>query len=382
MYATMKVETYNEIFNDTFCLEYLFEIKRNINNIETKSIFSNFIITVLPIIMTEIQKLLHSEKLLDKKNFYNTPYQKIVENKRHKILKTSIHNPVMNRIASEMGINFSECVYDLNISVSGNELLLFNFAMYEDIREYDDYVWSSLALLNADISNTILTALNVDLDCRKILQELSSKILSITTNIINNIAPTRYSYATANLFSTSQNLQKCDKFLILYRYEIIKSLTILAKWIDDFSLETVSLYSSFNHFILKIKAIIIHVLGRDFYEINTFFSQQIKSQLNKANINDDFYRLNGLMRTNLHYSKIQIFTSEQENFLKKKQDIYLKILIDNFDSAININLSDEVNLMTGFCNECICKGYNAEYIKENFERLYTNFINSGMHKLF
>lgn len=115
--------------------------------------------------------------------------------------------------------------------------------------------------------------------------------------------------------------------------------------------------------------------------MNTIFFQQIKSQLNKANINDDFYRLNGVMRNNFHYSKIQVFTSEQENFLKEKQDIYLKILIDNFDSAININLSDEVNLMTGFCNKCICKGYNSEHIKENFERLYTNFINSEMHKL-
>lgn len=378
----MKNVSYNEIFNDTFCLEYLFEIKRNISDSENKLIINKIIYIVIAVYITEIHTFLDKEKLVSKKDFFNKPYGEIVNKKRHTILKSTIHSNLMSELISKMGIDFSKPVYDLSITISENDLTSINFALYREMLEYDDYIWSSLAILNKDICDAIINAYDCNKTSTELLQYMNENVLNICKEIETNNVLERYSYSAYKLFNDDIDLDELDKIFILFRYELIMSIIFLSKFIVDFSFEAIQndeilLNASFKSFLIKLKSIIIHMIGKDFQKLDTAFAKKIKNQMVTAGIDDCFFRLNGLLRNNLHYSEITIFTPEQQVMLQEKQNKYIDILMNNFKSAIDIYLDEETINMTNFTQQCLNKGYSSEYVKEHYHFLYLKFLETN-----
>ena len=94
----------------------------------------------------------------------------------------------------------------------------------------------------------------------------------------------------------------------------------------------------FEKFFMKIKAIVIEIIGNDRNNCNYEIINKLLS-INNDTIDNKFFKINRKVKDNIHYGKTNEITEKEIKIVNEYQDIYLKNVIDIFDNNINIKFN-------------------------------------------
>ncbi len=70
--------------------------------------------------------------------------------------------------------------------------------------------------------------------------------------------------------------------------------------------------------MLKYRATLIELIGKDIMKNNTELSNEIKDRLEEV-IDDRWYRLNRKLRNNIHYRETKVISSPELDFIESYQ---------------------------------------------------------------
>lgn len=114
-----------------------------------------------------------------------------------------------------MGLNFDELVYDLNLIVKDDKILDMNFEKFGENQDLD--FWNSIFYLNEQTMKTIFKVFDekFNIELSKPLFEITEPYLTkrMLNKVIYKINGTRYSYSSFKLFCKSENIETVDKIL-------------------------------------------------------------------------------------------------------------------------------------------------------------------------
>lgn len=141
-----SLETIYEIIGDLVCFELILKMKSLVKDIEVKTYLSKFLKILAPMYAYEIANSLQSLGIMNKNVFFNPGMDKKVREERQKSIKHIIVKSSRKEdIAREIGLDFNNKVYDINIIVRNNELFGMNYEDYMDEIQEDDFaLWESL----------------------------------------------------------------------------------------------------------------------------------------------------------------------------------------------------------------------------------------------
>ncbi|MDD4796087.1 MAG: hypothetical protein PHG03_06040 [Bacilli bacterium] len=375
----LKIETINEILQDSFFFSLLLRIKRSLKEVEAKSYLTMFIKQLSVVYIYELSVCLENYGIIKKDYFYKPNMKKRVKIERQCLHQSIFNSDKITKKILEMGIDLSELVYDLNIVVNDGKLLYTNFEDYNEDKDLE--FWNSIFYLNEEVLETIFKALRIDEQSIKILYEkISEKVKDIIPKLENYINGKRYSYSVFKLFSNSKNLEQPDKIFILYRYRLITSIMHIEKIFSSIPIEIhigdiINL--EFKTYLRKYKSLIIDIIGNDLMKINTSNSKIIIDKINKKITNKNFYAVNRKLRNNVHYTNITSLTDDEIQILDYNQNNYLLIITSFFEKSINIDIDDESIMMTNFLKCCREKGMVKEDIDKDYKNLYKKFYFTG-----
>lgn len=375
------ITTISEILQDTYFFNMLLELKRKLNNVEAKRYLTIFIKYLAITFTYELSVCLEKCGILDKDTFFKPNMKKRVAKERQWLHQDITNSEKMKNKISEMGLNFDEFIYDLNVIVKDDQLLDMNFEEYGEDQDLD--FWNSVFYLNKQTMETIFKVLddNFKIDVSKSIFEITDKYLvkKILNNINNEIVGTRYSYSSFKLFNKSENLEMVDKVFILYRYRLVASIIMIDKIFkgNELNVSIEPLVNlEFDKYLRKYRALIICIVGNDLMKMNSAFSKNILNRIDDK-IDGRFFQLNRKQRNNIHYSEINNFSNDELLYLDEMQYAYLDIIYKCFIDNINLNISEDDILMTNFLNCCKDKGLTSEEIKSNYESLYLEYYYTG-----
>ncbi len=325
--TNIKAE-YLELLNDSFWLGYILKLIKYIDNQTMAEYLSEFlkfysIIYSNELIVAKYGRI-SEETTLTKKNLKDMRMEYV------KNIPNSDAKYVIKKV-KEMGINFDEYVFDMNLMCDQKkELFDTNFRLW-NVRENREKSMEELQ----DIVNTPLNW------TRRLLQDNAENLYKIleqnSEEIINNINKyklKRYSYSSYILFKKSK-LSENEKIYIIYRYGLIKTMIFLDNiFSENITVQHANIELNLRKFLNKIKAVIIEIIGND-RNYNYTVIKELET-LNSKTIGEDFYKLNRKLRDNIHYTKTEKIDKETIEKIEKEQKIYLDNLIKIFDSKMTI----------------------------------------------
>lgn len=193
-----------------------------------------------------------------------------------------------------------------------------------------------------------------------------------------NIKHHTYAYSAYSLFLNSNHLDITDKVFVLYRYRMISSVNNIEAAFPSFSISigddcTISL----TKFFRKYKALIIEIIGEELKNMDTVFSNDIKSSLDTHITNEKFWTLNRALRNNLHYVKTQLLTQDELKVVDQYQLIYLSIINTHILKELNVKVDKECLTMTNFLKACQKKGLSKTDIEKYYYLYYVKFLITG-----
>ena len=378
---TFNISTINEIMQDTDFFYMLLETKRKLKNIEAKSYLTMFIKGLAVAINYELSVCLENCGILEKDKFFKSNMKNKVRKERQWLHQNICNSNKINKKIQEMGLDFSNEVYDLNVVIKNNKILDINFEQFGEDENLD--FWNSVFYLNEQVIETIFKVFDEKFESNisKKLYKMTDAYISekILNSIKNKINGKRYSYQSYKLFSKSTVLDTIDKIFILYRYRLISSIILIEKvfYGKELKISIDPLFNlDFKNYIRKYKAISICIVGDELMKMNTDFSNSILKDISNQ-IDAKFFPLNRKVRDNIHYSRINEFSNEEIEYLDTKQSEYLNIIYKHFINKINLDINNDDIFMTNFLKCCKAKGLNAETIKENYEKLYLEYYLTG-----
>lgn len=319
----------NEIINDAFWLGFILELKRKVSNTAKKEVLSSFLIYFSSIFTCETLKSDYGG-LSGKRNITSTQ----INDYRMNNLKY-IHNMESKdtkKLITEMGIDFENYVFDLNLFVNNDNLIDTNFRNWNSNKE--EY----FELLDGIVATPFRW---IEILLPGLFEEIEETLVDLIDKYLNNIDEFKLEkkpYASSKLFSGA-NINNNEKVYILQRYGLVKTIILLEKLMEEsivFNIGNMEINS--NHFFIKIRAIIIELFWNDNKKhlpiLNKIF------QLNNVQIDKKFYALNRRIRDNIHYNWISDIKKEEYQVVSNYQHIYLKNVIKVFDEYINIKFDD------------------------------------------
>lgn len=324
-----RTQQVNEIINDAFWLGFILELKRKTSNIAKKEVLSSFLIFFSPIFTCETLKSNYGE-LSGKRNITSTQ----INNYRMHNLKY-VHNMESkdtNKLLTEMGIDFENYVFDLNLLVNNNNLIDTNFRNWNSNKEEYFELLDGLVATPFRWIEMLLPGLFKEIE--EILIDLVDRYL----NNINEFKLEKKPYASSKLFSGA-NINNNEKVYILQRYGLVKTVILLDKLMKEsivFNIGNMEINS--NHFFIKIKAIIIELFWNDNKKHLSILNKIF--ELNNIEIDKRFYTLNRKIRDNIHYNWIVNIKEEEYQFVSNYQCRYLKNVIKVFDEHLHIEFDD------------------------------------------
>ena len=134
---------------------------------------------------------------------------------------------------------------------------------------------------------------------------------------------------------------------------------------------------SLTKFFRKYKALIIEIIGEELKNMDTVFSNNIKSSLDAHITNKKFWTLNRTLRNNLHYVKTQSLTQDELKVVDQYQPIYLSIINTHILKELNIKVDKECITMTNFLKACQRKGLSKTDIEKYYYFYYVKFLITG-----
>lgn len=323
----LKVEI--AIRNDTFWMTHILMLYREIKNKEAKVMLRNYLFYYAPIFCYEVVKIKHAEV---NDGFGITAKELAIY--RNEVLKYVPKKESRGIVATikEMGVNFNEYVFDINLVKSNMEVIDFNFIYWQKEKQLEN-------------DDMLLILEGLILSPHRYFEKLEPNKFSIyqanTTSFFENqlvqltsVPLQRMSYSTNRIFKNSSYKNE-DKIYIMARighFRTLKLITYLFNKKPVFSFTSESLLTnielSFSIYLIGVKAIAIEQIYNDFKEMpESIFFKQL-GELNKGTINKDFYRLNRKARNNLHYGKQDFISNEELKIIETNQDIYINNFIN------------------------------------------------------
>lgn len=280
-------------------------------------------------------------------------------------------------IKENMGIDFKNDIFDINVVALDNVIRRFNFSEYNKIEERD--FLGSCYLTNAEFSKITfknLTVFSVD-DYKNILNKIIEECMNDIKKLEVLLSGNRYSYRSSKLFLEA-DITEVDKYFILYRLNMIVILIELEKFFEknNFTISAnENIICDVHMFFSKIIALEIEILGNDIRNMNTNFSKSIQKKLDETLLkkNKNFYSLNRKLRNNIHYEKVDIIDEASYKELIKLQKEYLNIIYEEIKNKLHFNLDEEDILLSEFFKYCNDNNIEKDEIYRNYENYYTQY---------
>lgn len=375
-----SLETIYEIIGDLICFELILKIKSLVKDIEVKTYLSQFLKILVPIYAYEIADSLQKFGITNKNDFFNPGMKRKIQEERQKSIKQIIvKSSRVEAIAQDMGLDFNNKVYDMNIIIRNNELIGMNYEDYMDkIDEKNFAFWESLFGFPRRALDAFISSLNFDMDLDDVFDRNSKQLEQIASDVENKLLCSRYAYSSYNLFSKSTSLDMIDKVFILYRYRMISSVTNIELVLPSFNINLGSnCIISLEKFFRKYKALIIEIVGSELKNMDTEFCSNIKKSLQSAIQNNKFWSLNRSVRNNIHYVETKLLTEEDLKIIDHYQPIYLSIINNYILDNLNIQIDKECITMTNFTKACQKKGMTKSDIDKYYYYYYMKFLITG-----
>ena len=371
-----SIETITEMVNDWMAFEFILELKRRMKNIEAKNYLSSFLMPIAPVIVYEVAESLELMGIVSKKNFFNPGMDKRVQTEREKFIKRIIVKSSQPQLLEkEMGLNFKEKVYDINVLVRDNELMDMNYELFnKNIKEDFDF-WDSLFGLPKGLINILFSCLNINKRIEDVYATIDESLSELAEKMEQELVCGRYSYSVQKLFSEADGLEDIDKILILYRYRLVTSVIRIEKAVPDLNISVGEIrVFDIKAFIRKYKAVVICIICSELNAMNTEFAQNIQADIQSKIGDGPFWGINRKLRNNVHYQRTEILTKDEINMLDKYQEVYFEIIYDHFERCIFIDIDKECKTMTGFLKACRNKGMSKEEIDKHYYDYYMKYV--------
>lgn len=375
-----SLETIYEIMGDLVCFEFILKIKTLIKDIEVKTYLSHFLKILAPIYAYEIANSLQKFGIMNKNDFFNPGMNKKIYDERQRAIKCIIaKSSRKEEIARDMGLDFNNKVYDMNIIIGNNNLIGMNYEDYMDKVDEENFdFWESLFDFPRRTLDAFILSLNFDINLDDVFENISEQLEQIALYVENKLLCSRYSYSSYTLFSKSKSLDMIDKIFILYRYRMISSVTNIEQVLPSFSINLENNCDiSLKRFFRKYKAIIIEIVGEELKNMDTEFCCNIKRSLQSTIQNEKFWKLNRTIRNNLHYGETITLTEEELAIVDHYQPIYLNIINKYIIDNLNIQIDKECKTMTEFVNACQQKCLTKSDIDKYYYYYYIKFKLTG-----
>ena len=150
-----------EMERDLFCFIYIFESQKYCKNLEARNYVSLFLKDIAPVIEYEIANCFENTAGMSKDEFFNTGIKKSVKNERDRIKRIISKSSNISSVKKEMGLDFMQKTYDMNIKLCNGCLQDMNYEMFMDDLKNSDF-WSSLFSFPKRILQAIFMGLNYD----------------------------------------------------------------------------------------------------------------------------------------------------------------------------------------------------------------------------
>lgn len=375
-----SLETIYEIIGDLICFEFILKIKTLIKDIEVKTYLSQFLKILAPIYAYEIANSLQKFGIMNKNDFFNPGMSQKIHDERQRAIKCIIvKSSRKEEIAQDMGLDFNNKVYDMNIIIGNNKLFGMNYEDYMDRVDEENFdFWESLFDFPRRTLDAFILSLNFDINLDNVFENISEQLEQIALDVENKLHCSRYSYSSYTLFSKSKSLDIIDKIFILYRYRMISSVTNIEHVLPSFSIDLGNnCVICLKKFFRKYKAIIIEIVGKELKNMDTEFCNNIKRSLESDIQNDNFWKLNRIIRNNLHYGKTITLKNEELAIVDHYQTVYLNIISEHMVDNLNIQIDKECKRMTEFLNACQQKGLTKSDIDKYYYYYYVKFKLTG-----
>lgn len=378
--SKIKIDIHSlyEILQDNFSIFFLEKVINNFKNIEAKIAIQEFINEFSPVFIYEAYYYLAKNSLIDENNFFRSEkLQRKVKEYRMISTKKTVKSSYIKEIARKMDITFNEDVYDINIIGENNTIKRLNFSEYN--KRVDKEFFDSCCLTNIEFFKVLfkeMTKLS-EMDYNNIIEVIINNNKRNTNILEKGLSGTRYSYRSSKLFKNT-TIQEDDKFFILYRFNILKTIIELKKYFTKSQIVIEIndvLIINLDRFMNKIIAYEIEVLGKDIQSLDTEFINELGIKLDNEMLKNEkeFFHLSRQLRNNIHYNKIDELNNDIYNSIIKLQEKYLNIVYRKIKNCLYFNLDEEDILMNKFFEYCIKNNINQEEIEENYENYYTQF---------
>ena len=373
------IETITEMVNDWMAFEFILELKRRMKNVEAKNYLSSFLMTIAPVIVYEVAESLELMGIVSKKTFFNPGMDKRVQKEREQFVKRIIVKSSQPQlIEKEMGLNFKEKVYDINVLVRDNELMDMNYELFNKNIKEDFEFWDSLFGLPKGLINTLFSCLNINKRIEDVYATIDESLSDLAEKIEKKFVCERYSYSVQKLFLEADGLEDIDKILILYRYRLVTSAIRIEKAIPDFNISIGEIrVFDIKAFIRKYKAVVICIIGSELKAMNTEFAQNIQTDIQSKIGDGPFWGVNRKLRNNIHYQRTEVLTENEIDTLDKFQTVYFEIISNHFQKNTFIDIDKECKTMTGFTKACHEKGMSKEDIDKYYYYYYMKYVLFG-----
>lgn len=373
------IETITEMVNDWMAFEFILELKRRMKNVEAKNYLSAFLMTIAPVMVYEVAESLELMGIVSKKIFFNPGMDKRVQTEREKFVKRIIVKSSQPQlIEKEMGLNFKEKVYDINVLVRDNELMDMNYELFNKNIKEDFEFWDSLFGLPKGLINTLFSCLNINKRIEDVYATIDESLSELAEKIEKKFVCERYSYSVQKLFSEADGLEDIDKILILYRYRLVTSAIRIEKAIPDFNISIGEIrVFDIKAFIRKYKAVVICIIGSELKAMNTEFAQNIQTDIQSKIGDGPFWGMNRKLRNNIHYQRTEVLTENEIDTLDKFQTVYFEIISSHFQKNTFIDIGKECKTMTGFTKACHEKGMSKADIDKYYYYYYMKYVLFG-----
>ena len=271
-----------EILQDNFSIVILGNILNKISNIEAKIAIEEFISDFSPVLIYEAYYYLRNNNLIKEGKFYRSKElkDKVTDYRMLTTKKKIKESSYIEKIKQQMGIEFDDEIYDINVIVKDNKVKRFNFAEYNK-REDKEFL-EMCYLTNEEFSKVCFKEIMKisEFDYKNIINDILDKKSKEIKKLERRLAGTRYSYKSSKIFKNSSIL-KNDKIFILYRINILQIIIELRDFFRKMEI-TASINNKIildtNRFINKIIALEIDILGNDIRSLNTEYITKLQQK--------------------------------------------------------------------------------------------------------
>ena len=376
----IDIHSLYEIMQDNFLLTLLEGILNSFTNIEAKNIIECLIAEISPIFIYEAYQFFKGYNLCDSNNiFKNKELKKKVTKYRmistHEEIKKSKY---IEKLKNKMGLDFANDVYDINVIANESQIQGFNFSEFNKHEDRD--FLSSCYTTNFELAKITfekITGYTID-DYYSIINHIIKEKKEEIKLLENRLKGVRYSYKSSKLFINSK-IDNIDKLFILYRYNNLKGIIELNKFFEKTKIKfgiNDDIVIDSDNFINKLNALEITVLGNDIQTNNTTYINKLKDNLDKTILNrsSKFYKLNRILRNNIHYSKIEKLTTSEYSEIEDLQTLYLNYVYNSMVRNIFFKLDKNDKTMNDFFTYCRNNNICKEELQKNYEEYFKQFI--------